>query len=465
MTALSPALGRPRRQPARFRLRRGLDLPLAGAPEQTEISEGPPVGSVALLGRDAPGTWPELRVGVGDRVRLGQTLWVDRRRPRVRVTAAGAGVVRAVERGPRRRLEAVVIELRGDEAESFGRVEAQAVAGLAREQVEELMLASGLWTALRTRPFSRIPDPGAAPGSIFVTALESEPLAPRAERIVEEQEQDFVTGVAALTRLTQRTVYVCMRAGAQLPLPALERVVPVEFDGPHPAGLPGTHIQRIDPVDPGRTVWHVGYQDVMALGRLLTTGRLPTERVVALAGPGVARPRLLRTRLGACTEDLVRGELRDEGCRVLSGSVLSGHHALGWGAYLGRLHTQVCALPESARRSRGWIAPGRGGRAGRVLGRLFVGGRPESRDFSTSLGGRPGAFYPLERLEAVWPFDLPVAPLLRALVVGDAEAAAQLGCLELAEEDLALLSFLCPGKLEYGVLLRGVLDELERSGV
>lgn len=474
MTAPSSPASAPdpsRRVCARVRLRRGLDLPLDGAPDESRVEPAPPVASVAVLGDDAPGIRPDLRVAPGERVRAGQTLFVDRRRPAVRFAAPGAGVVDAVVRGARRRLEAVVIRLdEGDgEVEAFEPVAPGHVASLPRGTVEERMLASGLWTALRTRPFGRIPDPGSVPHAVFVTALESEPLAPRAEGILAERGEAFAAGVAALSRFGDGRVFVCTRPDVALPLPDVERVVQAEFEGPHPAGLPGTHVHRLAPVGPGRTVWHVGYPDVIALGGLLLSGRAERDRVVALTGPAMTRPRLVRTRLGASTEDLVRGGLRYEACRVLSGSVLSGRRAVGWGAYLGRLHTQVCALPEGGHgaRSRGWIVPGRGGRARRVLALLDAfGGRrgAGSGAHTTSLGGRRGAFLPLERLDRLLPLDVPAAPLLRALLVGDAEQAQALGCLELSEEDLALASFLCPGKIDYGPLLRAVLDEIEGQG-
>jgi Na+-transporting NADH:ubiquinone oxidoreductase subunit A len=164
--------------------------------------------------------------------------------------------------------------------------------------------------------------------------------------------------------------------------------------------------------------------------------------------------------MGASTEDLLRGALGPEPCRVVAGSLLSGRHALGAGAYLGRLDTQVCALPEDAAgRAPGWLVPGRGGRARRVAGWL---GRGRAGRVTTCLGGRRSAFFPLERMERVFPLALPLAPLLRALLVGDLDGAQALGCLELAEEDLALASFLCPAKLEYGALLRAALDEIEK---
>jgi Na+-transporting NADH:ubiquinone oxidoreductase subunit A len=458
------------RGPQRFRLRRGLDLPIAGAADCARVEAGPPVGRVAWLGDDAPGVRPRVLVAVGDRVRLGQTLCVDRRRPEVRFAAPGAGVVTAVERGERRRIEAIAIRLEGDEAERFEPVDPASLAELPRERLRELLLASGWWPALRTRPFSRIPDPGSAPRSLFVTALASDPLAPPAERLLAERPADFALGVAALARLVECPVWVCTRPAPGLAIPALPNVAAAEFAGPHPAGLPGTHIHRIDPVGPDRTVWHVGHTDVVALGRLLATGRVDDERVVALAGPSFARPRLLRTRAGASTEDLVRGELRDEHCRVVAGSVLSGRLASGPVSFLRRADTQVCALPEDPEPRRGWR--GRDGRADRG-GWLIPTRGGASRDalapfarrrrFSASLGGRRGAFFPLERLERAFPLDLPIGPLLRSLVVGDVDEALALGCLELAEEDLALATFLCPGKLDYGALLRALLDEIERA--
>lgn len=444
MTAPSPHAPRPAAAP-HFRLRRGLDLAIDGAPAQGDApGDGSPVTKVALLGDDAPGVRPELRVALGDRVRSGQTLWVDRRRPELCFASPGAGVVKEILRGERRRLAAVVVALEGDDEERFDAVAPADVALLPRERLEPVLLASGLWTTLRTRPYGHVPDPGSTPRSILVSALETDPLAPRVAPLLRARAEDFARGVAALTRLTPGTVFVCARGDGMPTLPDAERVVPARFDGPHPAGLPGTHAHFLDPVDPGpgRTVWHVGWQDVAAIGRLLVTGRLPTERIVALGGPSLVNPRLVRTRLGASTEDLLRGELRGGPCRVISGSVLSGRQAVGSRAYLGRLHTQVCVLPEgAAARPRGLF----GGRA-----------------WTTALGGRRSAFFPLERFESVFPLDLPLLPLLRALAVGNVDAVQALGGLELVEEDLALVSYLCPGKLDYGALLRAALVEIER---
>jgi Na+-transporting NADH:ubiquinone oxidoreductase subunit A len=443
----------------RFKIRRGLDLPLSGEPEQL-IGEGPPVTSVALLGDDHPGLRPSLLVAVGERVRLGQPLFADRRYPEVRFASPGAGVVRSINRGERRALQSVVVELDGDERERFPTHPRDSLPGLARARVSEMLLASGLWTALRTRPYGRVPAPGSTPHSVFVTATDTNPLAPRPEVIIEAQRDDFVDGLSVLSRLTEGPVFLCKSVGSDIPAGDPDRVTVAEFEGPHPAGLAGTHIHLLDPVGPRKTVWHVGYQDVIAIGRLFTRGQLRVERVVALAGSGVQRPRLVRTRLGASTNELLRGELREGESRIISGSVLSGRHALAPVAYLGRFHTQVCAISEGrSRELLPWLLWGLDSCAtGLPLKR-----RRARRDPTPSLHGRPKTMLPLGTFERVVPLDILPTPLLRALLIRDTDMARALGCLELDEEDLALCSFLCPSKIEYGPLLRSVLAQIEKE--
>ncbi len=252
-----------------------------------------------------------------------------------------------------------------------------------------------------------------------------------------------------------------------MPMAVPPGVTVEEFSGPHPAGAPGTHIHVVDPVDHHRISWHVGYQDVAAIGRLVTTGRLDVERVVALAGPGVVRPRLLRTRVGASTDDLTRGELAPGEQRIISGSVLDGRAASGEAdGWLGRYHQQISVLPEGRERELfGWIAPGaRKFSLWRVvLGHFHRGG---ALPLTTTTNGGPRAMVPIGGYERVLPLDLPATFLLRALITGDVEQAEALGVLELDEEDLALCTFVCPGKYEYGPLLRAMLERIRsRRGV
>lgn len=449
-----------------IRIRKGLDLPIGGTPEQ-RIEPAAGVARVAVLGVDFVGLKPTMLVADGERVRIGDPLFTDKRDPRISFTAPGAGVVEAIHRGPRRILQSVVIRLDEGEEEAltFDTAPRGGVDALNAEAIRKTLLASGLWTAFRTRPYSQIPLPDARPDAIFVPAIDTSPLAADPALVLDGLDADFGAGLKLLTKLTDGAVYVTKSPGARIPVPDLERVRVEEFEGPHPAGLVGTHIHFLHPVSATRAVWHVGCQDVVAMGKLFTTGRLWLARVVSLAGPMVSRPRLLRTRLGAGTEDLVRNELPRAECRVVSGSVLDGRHAHNWSAYLGRYHTQICVLAEGrSREFFGWLTPT--GEKFSAANVLFSGFRRKTRRFAftTSQGGSPRAMVPYGSYEAVMPLDILPTQLLRALLVRDTDLAQQLGCLELDEEDLALCSFVCPSKYDFGPVLRANLEQIENEG-
>ncbi len=450
----------------RFKIKKGLDLPVLGRPEQT-VDEGRPVNSVAILGRDSIGLRPAMQVEEGDHVKLGQALFTDKKNPGFSYTAPGSGRVAAINRGARRVLESVVIQLSGDDEESFPSHGAGELAGLGREQVRDQLTASGLWTSFRTRPFSKVPAPDSVPHSIFVTAMDSNPLAADPQVVIAPHGDDFRAGLSLLPALTDGQVFVCKRPGADVPVPDAAQIAVAEFDGPHPAGLPGTHIHFLDPAGPQKTVWHVGYQDVIAIGKLFTTGRLWTERTVALGGTSVEKPRLLRTRLGASLEDLVADDVPKARTRLVSGSMLSGHQAVGRVSFLGRYHNQVTALVEGGRASfrafLGWLAPGPDKFS---LAHVFVSSLSPKRlfDLSTLVQGSKRAIYPYGAYEEVMPLDILPTQLLRALAVEDTGSAQALGALELDEEDLALCSFVCPSKYDYGPFLRANLDLIEKEG-
>ena len=446
-----------------FSVGKGLDLPIAGSPQQ-RVHEVGAVASVAVVGHDYHGLKATMAVAVGDRVQRGQLLFNDRTNPQVAFTAPGGGTVQAIHRGARRTLQSVVIALDEDDDEDrSARFEAPGVDADG-DAIRRVLLASGQWTAFRTRPYSKVPAAEARPRSIFVTAMDSNPLAADPAVVLEPHGDDFTAGVLALTHLTEGPVYVCKASGANVPVPQVERVQVAEFEGPHPAGIPGTHIHFLDPVGPGRSVWHIGYQDVVAIARLLRSGRLWLERVVALAGPLVERPRLLRTRLGASTADLVRGEVRGGPARVISGSVLAGHHAHDAFAWLGRYDTQVSVLAEGhTREFFGWMIPSASkfSVTNTYLSALLPGRRFA---LTTSQQGSPRAMVPIGVYERVMPLDILPTQLLRALLVRDTDTAQRLGCLELDEEDLALCSFVCPGKYDYGAALRASLQQIEKEG-
>lgn len=444
-----------------IRIKRGLDLPVTGAPTP-RIEPARSAHSVAVIGFDYHGMKPTMKVQVGDRVRLGQVLFTDKKSLGVQYTAPGAGVVSAIHRGEKRALQSLVIDLEGDEQETFARYPSGQLEGLTGAQVRGNLLRSGLWAALRTRPFSRVPAVEATPSSIFVTAIDTHPLAADPVPIIAEYATDFESGLKVLGNLAG--IYLCKAEGAVLPGEQLAKVRAESFSGPHPAGLAGTHIHFLDPVSASKSVWTINYQDVIAIGKLFTTGELWVERIISLAGPVVERPRLLRTRLGANLDELTAGELQPGNNRVVSGSLLGGRIARGAFAYLGRYHLQVSCLREgNDREMLHYLRPGVDKYSvlnvfvSRLMGKKRF-------PFTTTTNGSPRAMVPVGNYEQVMPLGILPTQLLRYLIVGDTEMAQKLGALELDEEDLALCSYVCAGKYEYGPILRDNLTRIEKEG-
>ena len=457
------------------KIRKGLDLPLSGAPEQ-RISDGPRVGRVALVADDFPGLKPRMLVEEGDAVRRGDPVFEDRSIAGVVHTAPGAGTVVAVNRGERRALQSVVIELSDGEragapSESdfrpFESYRGGSTEGFTRDEIEALLAESGQWAAFRTRPFSKVPALGTTPAGIFVTAIDTNPLAPDPDVIVSDARDDFDLGLEVTCALTDGPTYLCVRTGSSIPQSVTAPVTVEEFSGPHPAGTAGLHIHTLMPVNRNRTVWSIGYQDVIAIGRLFRTGRLSVERVVSIAGPPVGNPRLVRTRVGADVAELTAGEtdLAERDVRWISGSVLSGKAARGESyGYLGRYDRQVSALREGREREfLGWLSPGfrRFSLLPIYLSKLFGTRRVE---FTTSTNGSHRPIVPIGMYERVMPMDIIPTYLLRSLMVGDVEEAEKLGCLELDEEDLALCTFVDPGKEDFGPILRTNLEMIQKEG-
>lgn len=449
-------------------------MPLAGAPEQ-RIYEGRAPRRVALLGDDHHGLRARPAVDEGEEVRRGALLFEDRQNPGVRFTSPGAGRVVAVNRGARRALRSIVVEL--SEAERAGappEAELERFAtwpgnvdpsALGDAEVRALLIESGLWATLRTRPFSKIPPVDGTAKALFVNGMDTRPHAADPDVVSEGRHADLELGLRLVAKLTEGPTYFCVSARSEVAEGFAAPVQVERFDGPHPAGTAGVHVHTLAPAGRRRTVWTVGYQDVLAIGRLFLTGVLPVERVVSLAGPPVGRPRLLRTRLGASLEDLCRDELPGGELRVISGSVLDGRKAMGdVHGFLGHGDLQVSALLEDRERPfLGWMSPGsdRYSSLPTFLARLL--GR-KTFALTTTANGSLRNMVPIGMYERVMPMDILPTHLLRALVVGDVEEAEKLGALELDEEDLALCTFVCPGKTEYGPLLRINLARLEEEG-
>ncbi|WP_168016744.1 Na(+)-translocating NADH-quinone reductase subunit A [Halomonas salinarum] len=446
-------------------VKRGLDLPIAGAPEQ-RIEDARPVRHVAILGTDYVGMKPTMEVREGDSVKLGQLLFTDKKIEGVRFTAPASGEIVAINRGEKRKLLSVVIKVdeKAEDAVEFTAHGAGKIDSLDRQVVVDQLVESGLWTALRTRPFSRTPALDAVPDNIFVTAVDTHPLSPDPVDIINEAPEAFENGLKVLSRLTEGKVFLCQGPDAKLPGSNVDKVQVESFGGRHPAGLVGTHIHYLSPVALNKQVWHIGYQDVIAFGKMFAEGKLDVSRVIAIGGPRAENPRLLRTRIGASTDELLAGEVvTPDDTRVISGSVFSGATAEGALRYVGRFHNQLSLLEEGNKRAfMGWLSVGanRHSVMGIYLSKI-LGLSQYSPDTSTN--GSERAMVPVGNYETVMPLDILPTQLLRSLIVGDIETAMDLGCLELDEEDLALCTYVCPGKYEYGPILRDNLSTIEKE--
>ncbi|SDD39502.1 Na(+)-translocating NADH-quinone reductase subunit A [Ruegeria marina] len=444
-----------------FRLKKGLDLPVSGAPEQI-IHSGPTVGTVAVLGPDYIGLKPRMLVQEGDEVRRGTPLFCHKDVPEAMIVAPMTGRVAAINRGARRVLQSVVIEV--TDAADPGLDFASIGNGKTPEGLTEKLCAAGLWTAFRTRPYSKMPAPGSKPDAIFVTAMDTEPLAADAATVINDAGSAFATGLAAVALLTEGKTWLCHKPGDAIPGGDAAGVETAIFDGPHPAGLAGTHIHFLDPSSAAKTVWTIGYQDVIAIGRLLDTGHIDPSVVIALAGPAARQPRLIRTVMGASTDTMTAGEISiDAPVRVISGSILTGRHATGPFAYLGRFARQVALIEEDRKQhTLGWILPMPTKYAVQpVLGSAFS---RKLFKFTSNLNGGRRAMVPIGTFEQLMPQDYLPTQLLRALLVMDTDTAQALGALELDEEDLGLVGFACPAKYEYGLALRDCLSKIEKEG-
>jgi Na+-transporting NADH:ubiquinone oxidoreductase subunit A len=446
-----------------IKIKKGLDLPISGKPEQ-KVYDGPRIHQVAILGEDYIGMKPTLQVAIGDKVKLGQVVFIDKKMPAVKYTAPGSGKVVGIHRGEKRKFLSIVIQLEGDDEVTFKSYNDRQLKDLNKAAVIEQMIESGQWPLLRQRPFSKVANPEDTPNSIFVTAMDTNPLAPMVSLTLAGKEALFEAGLLILSKLTEGKIYVCKSPAENIPVGDVPRVDVENFTGKHPAGLVGTHIHFLDPVGRQKKVWYINAQDVVKLGYLFTTGKIMTEHIVALGGPQVKQPRLLKTRVGASLFDLTENELKDGENRIISGSVLSGRKATPEVGFLGRFHQQVSVLREGHEKIfLGWLRPGfdKFSAINMVASKLL--GKKEF-DFTTALNGGKRAIVPIGVYEKVIPLDIIPTYLLRSLVVNDIEELEKLGILELDEEDLALCTFVCQSKLDYGPMLRKNLTIIEKEG-
>jgi Na+-transporting NADH:ubiquinone oxidoreductase subunit A len=449
-----------------IKVKKGLNVPISGTPADS-LDASKKVRSVALLGSDYNGMKPTMLVEEGNSVKIGQALFEDKKNPGVIFTSPAGGKIESINRGARRTLQSVVIEI-ADNEESVDflpySIEDLEIGNSA--QIKRQLVNSGLWTSFRTRPFSKIPAINSIPANIFITAIDTNPLSANVDLIINLNKDYFKAGLKVIKTLTENNIHLCVGVDFSLSLDEDNTIIEQVFEGPHPAGLAGTHMHFLSPATLTNINWSINYQDVISFGELFLTGKLPNKKIISLAGPQVLKPRHVETRIGACTDEICAGELTHRDNRIISGSVINGREAIGPYAYLGKYHSQISVVCESSKVDRefmNWLNPGprKFSQIPLFTSSLFP--RKEFK-FKTLMNGSNRAIVPIGVYEEVLPLNLLATVLMRYIAVGDTEKIQDLGGLELDEEDLALCSFVCPSKYDFGSLLRSNLNQIEVEG-
>ena len=444
-----------------FSLKRGLNIPIVGSPEQ-KIYEGQKPKTLAVLGTDFKGLKPKMLIAEGDKVKRGTPLFCNKDFPEMVFVSPCMGHVESINRGDRRKLLSVVIAVEDLSDNGINFIELNNKITPEVDFVKKCLLDSGLWSSFLTRPYSKVPPPQSEPSSIFVTAMDTEPLCPDADLIINNSFAAFEEGIKRISLLTNGNVFICKRKDSQI---EIENFKTYEFDGPHPSGLAGTHMHFLDPPSITKTVWSISYQDVISIGKLFLNGFLNIERIISICGPLAKSPRLIKTYLGGSLDDLLKNEfLNNDPCRIISGSVLSGNIAEGKLSFLSRYARQVTLIKEDKEKIPfGWIKP-QPNKFSVMPVLISALRRAKLFNLTSNLNGGRRAMVPTGVFETLMPQDFLPTQLLRSLIVMDTDVAQSLGALELDEEDLALVTFACPAKYEYGSALRDSLKKIEKEG-
>lgn len=436
-----------------IRLKKGLNIPIKGAAEKRLAGEADPM-RFGVKPVDFPGLVPKLEVRAGDQVKAGSPLFHDKMHPEIKFTSPVSGTVMSVERGERRKILEVIIDKSGNDFIDFGKADP---SELSRDEIREHLLASGLWPAVRQRPYHVVALPGDVPKSIFITGFDTSPLAPDYEFIMKNSSMPlFNAGITALSKLTDGKVNLVL--SSQNSVLADTPGVEISFiSGPHPAGNVGVHIHHIDPVNKGETVWYVNLQDILTIGRLFSEGIYKSERIIALTGSEVVNAQYYRVTGGCSIAALVKGNTREGSLRYISGNVLTGTKIPGDGL-LGYYDSQVTVIPEGDYSEFfGWADPGAGKYSFHKTNLSSILPKKEFR-LDTNFHGGERAFVVTGKYEKVFPMDIYPMQLLKAVLAKDIDEMENLGIYEVAEEDFALCEFICPSKIEIQSIVRDGLE-------
>ncbi len=449
------------------KINKGLDLPLAGAAERVLADAAEPA-QVAVETAEFPGIKPKVLVKEGDRVETGQPLFLNKLDRDVVWCSPATGTVARIDFGERRYLLRVVVDndAANGGADAFADVPNadEALASGDRAQLVSAIKGAGLWPLFKQRPLGKMPTGDREPVAIFVNAMDTAPLAADPAFAVHGRKADVQKGVELLAKLTSGPVYLTLRAAGdhQSELRDLDGVEIHEFDGPHPAGLVGTHISRIRPLKGNEVAWALSVVDVARLGEWGRTGRYPAHQVVAVAGSEAPDRRYFRCRQGAAVATF--GEPASKDVRIVNGTVLHGL-AVDRDGFLGFGAKTVTIMPEGTGRRDlfGWLLPqfGKLSNSRSVLSWLTP---KKAYEVDARLHGGHRPIVNIGAWENVMPLDILPTFLVRAIQANDIEEALKLGLLEVTEEDVALCTFVDPCKIDVGEVIRQGLDMYEKEG-
>ncbi len=443
-----------------IRIRRGLNIKLKGQAEKVFSRVGV-AGDYALYPTDFPMMVPRLLVREGDSVKAGTPIFCDKKREQILFASPVHGTVKQVLRGERRRIEKIVISC-PDESIQYEEREVVKPAALDADTIIAKMLAGGVWPLLRQRPFNVIPNPEVRPRAIFISAFETAPLAPDMDFALKSDGASFQAGLDVLSKLADDGVHLGLNAKFR-PNPAFADAKGVKlhrFNGPHPAGNVGVQIHHVAPVAKGEVVWTVNPLDVVIIGRLFQTGHYDAQRIIAVAGSMVEKPRYYMSMIGAPLGVILKGQIKsDRKARVISGNVLTGHTA-SVGENLHYYDTMVSVIPEGDKfEFMGWASPGFGKfSATRLFPSCLM--RGKRYDLDTNLHGGERAFVMSGQYEKVFPMRIYPVQLVKAIMADDIEGMEDLGIYEVSEEDFALCDFVCTSKIEAQSIVRHGLNRM-----
>ena len=445
-----------------FNLTKGLDLSLKGEITNQDLpNEKNLTSRVALLGTDFHGIRPTMFVAEGQEVKQGEKLFEDKKNPGYSHLSPINGKIIEINRGDRRSFLSMVIE-KNDDENSF---EVDTTFEKSSDQVLNFLNDYGLLGLFRTRPFSKVPMVGSLPNKIFISLIDSNPLSFEPKIIIEDNLEAFNKGLELISYLPNDGVHLGI-SNDDLELFSSHNIKYHKFNGPHPIGLVGTQIHKISPASLTNQIWTIGYQEIIKIGKTLISGYLSNEKYISISGPQVFDPEIVMTNYGACVEELTAGKLLEGENRIISGSVLCGHICEGPKAYLSNFSNQISVIREVNKDDReflNWLRPEirKHSSLRMFLTSIFKNYR---YNLTSAINGGFRAIVPVGVYEEIFPMNLMITQLLKAIVTEDTELAQTLGVLELDEEDLALCTYSCPSKYDYGLILRNILEKIEKDG-